>query len=88
MAALAQFLLLEKFATSTYFALTLICFVDLIGSIVVQSRRASAVRTASRTNSAVRDVAPATPVEPAVLPSPASANEPTLEAGARTDQPH
>ncbi len=87
-AALAQFLLLEKFATSTYFALTLICFVDLIGSIVVQSRRASAVRTASRTNFAVRDVAPATPVEPAVLPSPASANEPTLEAGARTDQPH
>lgn len=43
-AALAEFLLLPAFATSTFFLLIAIAFVDLVGSPLLQMRRAAAVR--------------------------------------------
>lgn len=48
-AALAEFLLLQGFATSTFLALVIVAFVDFAGSIAVQAQRASAVRAAVRT---------------------------------------
>lgn len=83
--ALAQFLLLEKFATSTYFALTLICFVDLVASIVVQSRRASAVRAASRATPAAVEAVRDTRAEAALLATQVQANVPAPVPGAVAD---
>lgn len=47
-AALAEFLLLTPFASSTFFALVMIAFTDLAASLVVQSQRAAAVRAVVR----------------------------------------
>jgi len=43
-AALAQFLLLEAFATATFFILVMIAGVDFLGSIAVQAQRAAALK--------------------------------------------
>jgi hypothetical protein len=77
-ATAAEFVMWQKFGTSTYFLLVLMAMVDFFAGIALRGRRA-AVQPASRTTTVRRepkDVEPP-PAEPHVEPDPAPAVTPT-----------
>jgi len=84
--AAAEFLLWPRFATSTFFLLTLLALVDFLSGIVLRARRGT--QPAAAAQRSVRQAAPAAPPEPksvepaspapapAPAPSPAPVSEP------------
>jgi hypothetical protein len=80
--AAAEFLLWPRFATSTFFLLTLLALVDFLSGIVLRARRGT--QPAAAAMRSVRQAAPAAPPEPksvepashAPAPSPAPVSEP------------
>jgi hypothetical protein len=66
--SVAEFVLLPKFGTSTFFLLALMTMVDFVGGLVLRAGRppASARRLAPR----AREVAPEPRIEPAPVPAP------------------
>jgi len=70
--AAAEFVLLPKFATSTYFLLTLLALVDFLSGIALRARRGSPAPAAAVARRSVRAPVEVVP-EPDPVPAPAAA---------------
>jgi hypothetical protein len=86
-AAAAEFVLWSKFATSTYFLLTLLALVDFLSGIALRARRAAGVTsTATVSRKSARKADPPA-AEPQFEPAPTPAPSVPAAASVRLDHP-
>jgi hypothetical protein len=87
--AAAEFLLLPRFATSTYFMLAMLALVDFLSGLALRARRGTQAPALVASGRGVRRLDPAMEpeFEPVVVPSPAAPGAASVAESVQLDRP-